>query len=266
MIKCYWGTLVPKITDENARIQQIRFYVFFYIHVVVRHVAFVDWTHYLQTYYRKQRRKEITVSAENQSILWWNNPLQGNGSVNICLKRIMTCVTFWCLRTALFFYYKNISLLWLRLDFIIRAWRLQMFTVVLSYFVVSLMECAASWCRVSKVGLWMLMWELLVYKTLLLVKYSGTSVYVRFGISLTWYTSCLDAKNVAWYTTFVWNTTRVLGLVWVKMSPDTARYSPPQQGKVRLNFHLFHLIAFSFMYFSIKQCLNYFIQLHQCTI
>jgi hypothetical protein len=43
--------------------------------------------------------------------------------------------------------------------------------------------------------------------------YSGTSVYVRFGISATWYTSCLDAKNVAWYTTFVWNTTRVLELV-----------------------------------------------------
>jgi hypothetical protein len=27
------------------------------------------------------------------------------------------------------------------------------------------------------------------------------------------YTSCLDAKNFAWYTTFVWNTTRVLELV-----------------------------------------------------
>jgi hypothetical protein len=46
------------------------------------------------------------------------------------------------------------------------------------------------------------------------LKYSGTSVYVRFGISPT-YTSCLDAKNFAWYTTFVWNTTRVLELVWV---------------------------------------------------
>jgi hypothetical protein len=43
--------------------------------------------------------------------------------------------------------------------------------------------------------------------------YSGTSVYVRFGISPTWHTSCLDAKNFAWYTTFVWNTTRVLGFV-----------------------------------------------------
>jgi hypothetical protein len=40
--------------------------------------------------------------------------------------------------------------------------------------------------------------------------YSGTSVYVRFGISPTWYTSCLDAKIFPWYTTFVWNTTRVL--------------------------------------------------------
>jgi hypothetical protein len=39
-----------------------------------------------------------------------------------------------------------------------------------------------------------------------------------------------------------------------------------QQGKVRLNFHLFHLIAFLFMYFSIKQSLNYFIQPYQCTI
>jgi hypothetical protein len=55
--------------------------------------------------------------------------------------------------------------------------------------------------------------------------YSGTSVYVRFGISPTWYTSCFDAKNFAWYTTFVWNTTRVLELVWIKMSPDTACYS-----------------------------------------
>jgi hypothetical protein len=91
--------------------------------------------------------------------------------------------------------------------------------------------------------------------------YSGTSVYVRFGISPTWYTSCLDAKKFAWYTTFVWNTTRVLELVWVKMSHDSS-----QQGKVRLNFHLLHLIAFLFMYFSIKQCLNYFIQPYQCTI
>jgi hypothetical protein len=53
------------------------------------------------------------------------------------------------------------------------------------------------------------------------------------------------------------------------MSHDTARYSPQhhisKQGKVRLNFHLFHLISFLFIYFSIKQCLNYFIQLHQCT-
>jgi hypothetical protein len=55
--------------------------------------------------------------------------------------------------------------------------------------------------------------------------YSGTSVYVRFGISPTWYTSCLDAKHFAWYTTFVWNRTRVLELVWVKMSHDTVRYS-----------------------------------------
>jgi hypothetical protein len=38
----------------------------------------------------------------------------------------------------------------------------------------------------------------------------------------------LDGKNFAWYTTFVWNTTRVLELVWVKLSHDTARYSPPQ--------------------------------------
>jgi hypothetical protein len=44
-------------------------------------------------------------------------------------------------------------------------------------------------------------------------KYSGTSVYVRFVLSPTWYTSCLDGKNFAWYTTFVWNTTRVLELV-----------------------------------------------------
>jgi hypothetical protein len=35
---------------------------------------------------------------------------------------------------------------------------------------------------------------------------------------------------------------------------------------VRLNFNLFHLIAFLFIYFSIEQCLNYFIQPHQCTI
>jgi hypothetical protein len=107
--------------------------------------------------------------------------------------------------------------------------------------------------------------------------YSCTSVYVHFGISPTWYTSCLDAKNFAWYTTFVWNTTRMLEVGWVKMSYDTARYSPPQHHiskhstllskvKVRLNFHLFHLIAFLFIYFSIEQCLNYFIQPHQCTI
>jgi hypothetical protein len=51
--------------------------------------------------------------------------------------------------------------------------------------------------------------ELLIYKN----KYSGTSVYVRFGISPTWYTSCLDAKNFAWYTICVWNMTRVLELV-----------------------------------------------------
>jgi hypothetical protein len=42
-------------------------------------------------------------------------------------------------------------------------------------------------------------------------------VYVLFG-----------REKFAWYTTFVWNTTRVLELVLVKMSPDTARYSPPQ--------------------------------------
>jgi hypothetical protein len=29
--------------------------------------------------------------------------------------------------------------------------------------------------------------------------YSGTSVYVRFGTSATWYASCLDAKNFVWY-------------------------------------------------------------------
>jgi hypothetical protein len=34
-------------------------------------------------------------------------------------------------------------------------------------------------------------------------EYSGTSVYIRFGISPTWYTSCLDAKNFVWYTTRV---------------------------------------------------------------
>jgi hypothetical protein len=39
--------------------------------------------------------------------------------------------------------------------------------------------------------------------------YSGTSVYVRFGISPTWYMSCLDVKNFVWYTTIVWNTTCV---------------------------------------------------------
>jgi hypothetical protein len=44
-------------------------------------------------------------------------------------------------------------------------------------------------------------------------KYSGTSVYVRFGISPTWYTACSDTKNFAWYTTFIWNTTHVLELV-----------------------------------------------------
>jgi hypothetical protein len=43
------------------------------------------------------------------------------------------------------------------------------------------------------------------FKTL----YSGTSIHVHFEISPTWYMSCLDAKNFAWYTTFVWNTTRV---------------------------------------------------------
>jgi hypothetical protein len=51
--------------------------------------------------------------------------------------------------------------------------------------------------------------------------YSDTSVYVRCGISPTWYTSCLDAKIIAWYATFVWNTTRVLELVGVKMSHDS---------------------------------------------
>jgi hypothetical protein len=33
------------------------------------------------------------------------------------------------------------------------------------------------------------------------IVYSGTSVYIRFGISPIWYTSCLDAKHFAWYTT-----------------------------------------------------------------
>jgi hypothetical protein len=83
--------------------------------------------------------------------------------------------------------------------------------------------------------------------------------------SPTWYRSCLEAKNFAWYMTFVWNTTHVLELVWVKMSPDTACYSPPQHqiskhstllSKVKRGY-LFHLIAFLFIYFSIKQCLNY---------
>jgi hypothetical protein len=55
---------------------------------------------------------------------------------------------------------------------------------------------------------------------------------------------------------------------WLSFQTTT---SPPQhhiskRGKVRLNFHLFHLIAFLVIYFSIKQCLNYFIQPYQCTI
>jgi hypothetical protein len=40
------------------------------------------------------------------------------------------------------------------------------------------------------------------YVALKQTKYSGTSVCIRFGISPTWYMSCLDVKN------FVWNMTR----------------------------------------------------------
>jgi hypothetical protein len=46
IIKSHWGTLVPRINVENASIQQIRFYVFLYIHAVVRHVNLVVWVHY----------------------------------------------------------------------------------------------------------------------------------------------------------------------------------------------------------------------------
>jgi hypothetical protein len=41
--------------------------------------------------------------------------------------------------------------------------------------------------------------------------YSGTSVYVRFGISPSWYTSCLDAKNFAWSTTFFFSNSGLWG-------------------------------------------------------
>jgi hypothetical protein len=46
-------------------------------------------------------------------------------------------------------------------------------------------------------------WSSLLYHYSLLNKYSGTSVYVHFGMSPTWYMSSLGVKN------FVWNTTRV---------------------------------------------------------
>jgi hypothetical protein len=44
--KNHWGTLVPRINAENACIQQISFYVFLYIHAVVRHVTLFVWVHY----------------------------------------------------------------------------------------------------------------------------------------------------------------------------------------------------------------------------
>jgi hypothetical protein len=55
------------------------------------------------------------------------------------------------------------------------------------------------------------------------LKYSGTLVYVRFGISPNWYTSCLDAKNFAWYATFVWNTTRL------KVKPGEPQPGPTRE-------------------------------------
>jgi hypothetical protein len=54
-------------------------------------------------------------------------------------------------------------------------------------------------------------------------RYTSVLEEVQLGIRHVW-----TQKNFAWYTTIVWNTTRVLELVWVKMSPDTACYSPPQ--------------------------------------
>jgi hypothetical protein len=92
--------------------------------------------------------------------------------------------------------------------------------------------------------------------------YSGTSVYVHFGISPTWYTSCLDGKFCLVYD---------LCLEYDSRAGTCISYSPPQHHiskhfKVRLNFYLFYVLAFLFMYFGIKQCSNYFIQPHQCTI
>jgi hypothetical protein len=43
--KSYWGTLVPRINVEKACIQQISFYVFLYIHAVVRYVTLFVWVH-----------------------------------------------------------------------------------------------------------------------------------------------------------------------------------------------------------------------------
>jgi hypothetical protein len=42
----YWGNLAPRINVENACIQQIRFYVFLFIHAVFRHVILDVWAHY----------------------------------------------------------------------------------------------------------------------------------------------------------------------------------------------------------------------------
>jgi hypothetical protein len=45
-LKRILGTLVPRINVENACIQQISFYVFLYIHAVVRRVTLFVWVHH----------------------------------------------------------------------------------------------------------------------------------------------------------------------------------------------------------------------------
>ena len=52
------------------------------------------------------------------------------------------------------------------------------------------------------------------------IKYSRTSVYVCFGLSSTLYMTCLDAKNVVWYSTLLRNMTRVRQMEIVKWMDD----------------------------------------------
>jgi hypothetical protein len=71
-------------------------------------------------------------------------------------------------------------------------------------------------------GIWPCSWITICWEVYTVVpRYTSALEKVQLGIRPVW-----TRKILPGIRTFVWNTTRVLELVWVKMSHDTARYSP----------------------------------------